>query len=170
MLQIVSIVVPIFQAKLGSLWPYSTAKLEARGAQVKRIVRRYVCACTLLVEYNQMPKYAQCSCVGRLVGDQHYLQERTRVKAAPTPLRSRRRYSRESRCARCFKNQVYYQTHPIQPTYEVRTHLRTYISIYRQEQKGRAAAAARPHEECETRRADCGGAPRIGRSHKPGRV
>ena len=40
MLQIINIVVPIFQSELGCLWPYSTAKLESRGGKVKPIVRR----------------------------------------------------------------------------------------------------------------------------------
>ena len=42
MFQIINVVVPTFQSMLGSLWPYSTAKLEARGGKVKPIVRRYL--------------------------------------------------------------------------------------------------------------------------------
>ena len=40
MFHIAQVTKPLFQARLGCLWPYSTAKLEARGAQTKQTVRR----------------------------------------------------------------------------------------------------------------------------------
>ena len=56
MLQIINVVVPTFQSMLGCLWPYSTAKLEARGARVKPIVRRCIHASFVLM-------YTQCTYV-----------------------------------------------------------------------------------------------------------
>ena len=56
MLQIINVVVPTFQSMLGCLWPYSTAKLEARGARVKPIVRRCIHASFVLM-------YRQCTYV-----------------------------------------------------------------------------------------------------------
>ena len=40
MFEIIMSVVPWYQALLGSLWRFSTAKLEARGAYVKPLVRK----------------------------------------------------------------------------------------------------------------------------------
>ena len=84
MFQIINVVVPTFQSMLGSLWPYSTAKLEARGGRVKPIVRRCVLLSFLQLQISEisLPLRRQTCARPKAPGysSSQQLQTLTRVK------------------------------------------------------------------------------------------